>query len=515
MSIKSLLGMVCAGILSMGLMTNKASAEVVTLTDYLVLASPGDSWTYTTSTLTDGMPAGTDFTVTEPWYNTMVTLFPETAPRGRLIEIETCNSIYLDLVDSLTVAVGTFKNVLRMSWLDCNFTANAMNAVLGIDPAIDKGVTDVDWLATGVGPVKYMGVMAENGLIDGGYDLKSYSVDYSVSGWTATDFHTLCATPAGCTPTKAIEFDALGNLYVEDTTDNETLQVEIIKLDATSGYSVSSLFASYSTTYKGVNGLDFDGLGNLYVSEGSTDGDAGVIRKIDVATQSLLGDVMTFANHRPTGVDADIAGSVFYSGRKESDGTWGKIFEIDTSLVRTELNASIVATGIALDTYGNIFISTPNRTDLPLLSNSIYMFRSTDVGLLNPILIGTFKQRGGELTFDDAGDLYMIAEDQLTIIKVSAADTDGDGVRDYMDNCTLTGNPLQRDTDIDGFGNFCDPDFDNNLVVGAADLAFFKPKFFGSDPDADLNGDGVVSGGDLAILKQMFFKPPGPGGLVP
>ena len=38
---------------------------------------------------------------------------------------------------------------------------------------------------------------------------------------------------------------------------------------------------------------------------------------------------MTFANHRPTGVDADTAGSVYYSGRRDSDGTWGKIFEIE------------------------------------------------------------------------------------------------------------------------------------------------------------------------------------------
>lgn len=515
MSIKYFLGMVCACVLSFGLITSNANAEVVTLPDYMVLAEPGDSWTYITTTLTDGMPAGTEFTVTEPWYSAIIDQFPDTAPTGVPIEIEPCFSIYLDIVDSLTVPAGTFKNVIRMAWLDCNFTANTMNAVLGIDAAIDQGVTDVDWLAIGVGSVKYMGVMAENGLIDGGYDLTSYSVAYTAPGWSATDFHTLCTTPTSCTPTRSIEFDALGNLYIEDVTDDGLLQVDIIKLDATSGYSTSSIFASYTTAYLGVTGLDFDGLGNLYVSERSTDGDAGIIRKVDVATQTLLGDVMSFANHRPTGVDADIAGSVFYSARKESNGTWGKIFEIDSSLVRTELSSSVVATGIALDTYGNIFVSTPQRTDLPLLANSVYMFRSTDVGMLNPILIGTFKQRGGELTFDDAGELYMVGDDKISIIKISPDDTDGDGVPDYADNCTLSANSAQRDTDADGYGNMCDPDFDNNLVVGAADLAYFKPKYFSSDPHADLNGDGVVAGADLAILKVMFFKPPGPSGLVP
>ncbi len=342
--------------------------------------------------------------------------------------------------------------------------------------------------------------------------------DFATPGWTVSDFHTLCTTtePIVCTPTRAIEFDSLGNLYIENTTDDESGFIDILKLDASSGFStLPSFFATYSTAYKGATGLDFDGLGSLYVSERSVGGDAGIIREIDVATQTLLGDVMTFANHRPTGVDADSSGNVFYSGRKESNVTWGKLFKIAPSLIRTELSASTVATGIALDTYGNIFISTPQRIDLALLRNSVYMFRSTDVGLLNPILIATFNQTGGELTFDDTGNLYMIAEDQVSIIKISADDTDSDGILEYMDNCTLVSNASQLDTDNDGFGNICDPDFNNDGIVASEDLAFFKSKFFSTDPDADLNGDGLVNAGDLAILKLFFFMPPGPSGLVP
>lgn len=99
--------------------------------------------------------------------------------------------------------------------------------------------------------------------------------------------------------------------------------------------------------------------------------------------------------------------------------------------------------------------------------------------------------------------------------KLSAIDIDGDGLDDNSDNCILLPNPVQRDTDGDGFGNYCDPDLNNDLVINAADLAIFKTKFFSSDAEADLNGDGVVNAADLAILKTMFFKPPGPSGLVP
>lgn len=239
------------------------------------------------------------------------------------------------------------------------------------------------------------------------------AVTFLASGWGASDFLTLSS------PTRSIEFDSSSNLYIEDKSDDNSGTINILKLNAATGYSTSSVFTSYSTAYLGVTGLDFDGLGSLYVSERSLSGDAGVIREIDVATQTLLGDVRTFANHRPTGVDADIFGNVFYTGRKESDGTFGNVYQIDPMGVRSILIDNIVGTGIALDASGNIFISTPNRTDLSLFANSIYMFNPSD--LLNPLRIASFDSTVGELTFDDAGNLYTIDNvDNLSIIKLSA-----------------------------------------------------------------------------------------------
>lgn len=104
------------------------------------------------------------------------------------------------------------------------------------------------------------------------------------------------------------------------------------------------------------------------------------------------------------------------------------------------------------------------------------------------------------------------------------SDKDNDGILDEDDNCVLVpngpldpdaGGNIQRDTDGDGFGNICDPDFDGNLTVDFSDLAFMKSVFFTPDPDADLDGNGSVDFADLAIQKSMFFGPPGPSGLVP
>ena len=94
-------------------------------------------------------------------------------------------------------------------------------------------------------------------------------------------------------------------------------------------------------------------------------------------------------------------------------------------------------------------------------------------------------------------------------------DGDGDGLADDSDNCTVVVNPLQRDTDLDGYGNYCDPDFDNNMLVNRQDLDYLKSKLFTSDPHADLNGDGIVNLADLEIMKPYFFGSPGPSGLVP
>ena len=67
-------------------------------------------------------------------------------------------------------------------------------------------------------------------------------------------------------------------------------------------------------------------------------------------------------------------------------------------------------------------------------------------------------------------------------------DSGGDGVRDFVDNCIFAMSPDQRDTDLDGFGNLCDPDFNN---------------------------DGGVNFVDLGIFKSLFGQTPGPSGFAP
>ena len=115
---------------------------------------------------------------------------------------------------------------------------------------------------------------------------------------------------------------------------------------------------------------------------------------------------------------------------------------------------------------------------------------------------------------------YALAWQLVDYAGQSAADADGDGVDDTLDNCTLVANPGQQDTDGDGHGNICDGDFDNNCLTNIFDLFDFKANFGGSDPEFDLNSTGgpvAVNIFDLFEFKGLFGPAPGPSaaGLCP
>lgn len=63
----------------------------------------------------------------------------------------------------------------------------------------------------------------------------------------------------------------------------------------------------------------------------------------------------------------------------------------------------------------------------------------------------TYAARGNPMKDELTGDTVLKAAQTL--------DSDGDGIKNIDDNCPGVYNPDQRDTDGDGFGDACDPDY--------------------------------------------------------
>ena len=94
-------------------------------------------------------------------------------------------------------------------------------------------------------------------------------------------------------------------------------------------------------------------------------------------------------------------------------------------------------------------------------------------------------------------------------------DFDGDSHCDWEDNCVEVFNPYQRDSNGDGFGNACDCDYNNDGVVGLADmgilaLSYELDKNSGYNPDTDHNNNCKTDGDDLGAFQDAFGSTPGP-----
>jgi len=94
-----------------------------------------------------------------------------------------------------------------------------------------------------------------------------------------------------------------------------------------------------------------------------------------------------------------------------------------------------------------------------------------------------------------------------------AGDADLDGIVDGSDNCLFVANPVQTDSDHDGYGNICDADINNDGAVGLDDAGLVLDVVnTNSNPAADLNGDGGVGLDDVGLALDRANTLPGPSG---
>jgi hypothetical protein len=274
-------------------------------------------------------------------------------------------------------------------------------------------------------------------------------------------------------------------------------------------------------------GIDVDGAGNVFVTggfSGVADFDPGP-GTVEVTSASVNDDVFV-ASYSSTGALrfafglGNVNSDVGYAVAVDADGSFYVTggfrngFDFDPGPDEFLVNTVAVDTFVArYDNDGGFIFA---HAILPPPSAAA---TGNDIALAvngTPAIIGTFQ---GTIDLDLGAGVANTttngADDVFFTTLTTDVDTDGDGVADNNDNCTLLANADQRNTNGDAFGNVCDPDLNDDGVVNFVDLGILRGVFFSSDADADFDGDGAVNFLDLGVMRTFFFVPPGPSGLSP
>ena len=153
-----------------------------------------------------------------------------------------------------------------------------------------------------------------------------------------------------------------------------------------------------------------------------------------------------------------------------------------------------------LDRLGTVDLGTGTVTDIG--STGIGNIASLSFGADGTLHAGVGNPPFNHLTLDPETGAHTVVSPialgtpPVGALEVANLDRDSDGVRDAFDNCLLTPNADQLDTDGDGQGDACDADDDNDGVPDGDDNCPLVANADQADLDLDGQGDACDTDDD-------------------